>query len=182
MPLPITIQAKDMFDPGTNQFITIKEQHLLLEHSLMSIEKWESKWHKAYLSKLPKTSEESFDYLRCMCLTPNVDPMVFRAIDRKTVKDIADYIKDPMTATTIKRLNNKPPSRDIITNELIYFWMTSYGIPFEPCRKWHFNHLMTLIEVASVKNEPPKKMGMRDILSQNASLNAARRAALHTKG
>lgn len=159
----------------------MKAQTVELEHSLLSIAKWESKWHKPYLSMEAKTEEESLDYIRCMCLTRNVDPTVFRALTRENVKAISDYIADPMTATTFNR-KDKRRSREIITNELVYFWMANFSIPFDPCQKWHFNRLMTLIEIAAIKNEPPKKMGTRDILKQNAMLNAQRRAKLGTRG
>lgn len=181
MPLTIVVPGRDFYDPETNRFISVKEQKLVLEHSLLSIAKWESKWHKAYLSKTKKTDEENIDYIRCMCLTEPPDPNVFYALTVQNVKDIADYISNPMTATTFKNQNQRP-SREIITNELIYFWMTNFNIPFDPCQKWHLNRLMTLIEVASIKSQPGKKMSKRDILSQNAALNAARRAKYGTKG
>lgn len=152
-----------------------------MEHSLLSLSKWEMKWHKPYLSREPKTEEENFDYIRCMCLTEPNDPNVFYALTEDNIKSIADYISNPMTATTFHN-QDKRPSREIITNELIYFWMTSFNIPFDPCQKWHLNRLMTLIEVASIKNQPSKKMNKRDILSQNAALNAARRAKYGTRG
>lgn len=181
MPISITIPEKDLFDPQLNRFITIHQQTLSFEHSLLSISKWESKWHKAYLTKDPKTEEETLDYLRCMCLTQNVDPLVFRAMDAKSARALSDYISDPMTATTINRKNNRP-SREIVTNELIYYWMVELGIPFDPCQKWHLNRLMTLIEVTSIKKQPPKKMGKKDLMSRNAALNAQRKARLGTHG
>ena len=182
MPLPITVPARELFDPKTNLFITIKEQKIVLEHSLLSISKWESKWHKPYLSKVQKTEEESIDYIRCMLVSPKeVDDQIFLALTPENVKSIADYISDPMTATTFKTQDQKP-NREIITNELVYFWMANFQIPFDPCEKWHFNRLMTLIEVASLKNQPPKKMSQKEIMRQNAALNAKRRAKLHSKG
>lgn len=181
MPLTITVPEREFFDPKTSRFLTVRRQTLTLEHSLLSISKWESKWHKAYLSREPKTDEQNIDYIRCMCLTPPSDPNVFMALTQKNVKDIADYMSDPMTATTFHN-QDKRPSREIITNELIYFWMTSFNIPFDPCQKWHLNRLMTLIEVASIENQPSKKMGKRDILKQNAALNAQRRARYGTRG
>lgn len=181
MPLTISVLGKDFFDPKTNRFITVKPQKLVLEHSLLSISKWEMKWHKPYLTKEPKSEEENFDYIRCMCITKPSDPNVFLALTRENIQDIAVYIADPMTATTFHNRDQKP-SREIITNELIYFWMANFSIPFDPCQKWHLNRLMTLIEVASIKNQPPKKMSQRDILNQNASLNAIRRAKYGTKG
>ncbi len=181
MPLTITVLPKDFYDPKINRFISVKEQKLVLEHSLLSISKWEMKWHKAYLSREAKTDEENIDYIRCMCLTEPSDPNVFFALSSQNIKDIADYISNPMTATTFHN-RDKRPSREIITNELIYFWMSNFGIPFDPCQKWHLNRLMTLIEVASIKNQPSKKMSKKDILSRNAALNAQRRAKYGTKG
>lgn len=181
MPLTISVLGKEFFDSKTNRFITVKPQKLVLEHSLLSISKWEMKWHKPYLTKEPKSEEENFDYIRCMCITEPSDPNVFLALTRENIQDIAAYIADPMTATTFHNRDQKP-SREIITNELIYFWMANFSIPFDPCQKWHLNRLMTLIEVASIKNQPPKKMSQRDILNQNASLNAIRRAKYGTKG
>ena len=181
MPLVLTIPEREFYDDRTGRFITTKKTTLQLEHSLLSITKWESKWHKPYLSKAQKTEEEALDYIRCMCIGKDVDPTVFRAITAKQAKMIADYINDPMTATTIKRKDNRP-SREIITNELVYFWMTSFSIPFDPCEKWHFNRLMTLIEIASIKNQPPKKMGKRQAAQERSALNAQRRAKYNTHG
>lgn len=181
MPVTITIPGRDLFDPNTKRFITVKTQKLVLEHSLISISKWEAKWHKPYLSRDEKTNEENIDYIRCMCLTQNVDPNVFYALDPKSAKIISDYISDPMTGTTFHN-QDKRHGREIITNELIYFWMTQFGIPFDPCEKWHLNHLMTLINVAAIKNQPSKKMGKKDILSRNAALNAQRRARFGSLG
>jgi hypothetical protein len=181
MPLLIHIPKKELFDEKNGKFITVKETNISLEHSLISISNWESKWHKPYLSSEKKTTEEFFSYLQCMCLTKNVDPNVFYALDGDDVKKIAEYITDSMTATTFKNHDQKK-SREIITSELIYFWMTNFNIPFEPCQKWHLNRLLTLIEIASIKNQPPKKMGKREAAQQRAALNASRRAKYNTRG
>ena len=181
MPISITIPDRELFDQVNSRFITIKGRTLTFEHSLLSITKWESKWHKPYLSKTEKTQEESIDYLRCMCLDKDIDPKIFMAIDGVSMKKIVSYIEDPMTATTIKDNNNRK-SHEIITNELVYYWMTELNIPFEPCQKWHFNRLMTLIQVASIKKAPPKKMGKREAAHERALLNAQRRAKYNSKG
>lgn len=181
MPLQIFIKERELYDPKRNRFITIKPQKLILEHSLISLSKWEAKWHKAYLSREEKTEEESVDYIRCMCLSQNFDPNVVYGIDKENIKLITDYIQDPMTATTIHE-RDKHPSREIITNELIYFWMTEFNIPFDPCEKWHLNRLMTLIRVASIKSQPGKKMSSKELMSRNALLNAQRRAKYGTRG
>ena len=181
MPLSITIPGKELYDEETGLFITIKDTTVVMEHSLLSISKWESKWHKPYLSREPKTNEENIDYLRCMCLTQGIDPKVFLALDQRSAKAIGDYIADPMTATTIKHRDNRP-SREIITNEIIYYWMADLGIPFDPCQKWHFNHLMTLIQVAFAKQQPEKKMSRKEMLAERKMLNSQRRAKYHTHG
>lgn len=181
MPLTITIPGQDLYDQETGRFITTKSTTVALEHSLLSISKWESKWHKPYLSRDARTDEEVIDYFRCMCLTPNVDPKVFYGLTKANFKAIEAYIQDPMTATTIKR-QDKKPSRRIITSEVIYYWMAQAQIPFDPCQKWHFNRLMMLLEVAAAESQPSKKMKPNDVLRQNHALNAARRAKHNTRG
>ena len=181
MPIPIHIRGKELYDSENNRFITVKDANLMFEHSLLSISKWEAKWHKPYLSTEKKTQEEYLDYLRCMCLTQNYDPNVFYAMDQKNAKAIADYIADSQTATTIRKQDQRP-SREIITNEIIYYWMTELNIPFEPCQKWHLNRLFTLIQVASIKKQPSKKMGKKEAARERAALNASRRAKYHTRG
>ena len=181
MPLTIIVPGREFFDSSKNEFVEVKETKLSLEHSLISVSKWESKWHKPYLSRDAKTEDETIDYIRCMTLNGPIDPNVYLALTRKNIEDIVDYIKDPMTATTIKR-ENRRPSREIVTNELIYYWMTALNIPFDPCQKWHLSRLMTLIEICSIKNAPPKKMSKRDVLNKYKSLNDARRKALGTSG
>ena len=178
--LQITIPASEQFDESTNEFIDTKEQTLQLEHSLISLSKWESKWCKPFLSIKDKTDEETIDYVRCMTLTQNVKPEVYYNLTAENFTQVTDYINAPMTATTFTN-NEQKPSREIITAELIYYWMIQHDIPFE-CQKWHLNRLLTLIRVCSVKNTPAKKMSRSDLMSRNASLNAARRAKLNTKG
>ena len=176
--ISIHIEEHEAFNELTNEFITIKPQTLVLEHSLIAISKWESKWHKPFLNKNNKSTEEALDYIRCMTITPNVDPNVYNFISEKDILRIDEYISDPMTATTF---SEQGKSRSIITAEIIYYWMVTFNIPFE-CQKWHLNRLLTLINVCSIKNSPQKKMSKSEIASKNASLNAARRKALGTKG
>ena len=182
--LKITIPAcAEQYDEVNNSFLpATKEKTLSLEHSLVSLSKWEAKWHKAYLSKEPKTTEEFIDYVRCMTLTQNVDPKVYSALSvmPQLLAKVSAYIDESMTATTFPK-GNKPPSREIITSEIIYYWMVSYNIPFE-CQKWHLSRLLTLINVCNVKNAPQKKMSRKELMSRNRALNAARRKRLNTKG
>ena len=177
--ISIHIPETEYFDESKNEFVSIKEQTLILEHSLISVSKWESKWHKPFLEKNDKTTEEVIDYLRCMTITQNVDPNVYYNISESDILRIKDYIDDSMTATTFS--NQGRPNRQIITAEIIYYWMVTFNIPFE-CQKWHLNRLLTLVNVCSIKNQPSKKMSKSDIRSRNAALNAARRAQLGTKG
>lgn len=178
--LKITISGKEMFNEETQEFFETKSYTIQLEHSLVSVSKWESKWNKPFLGKQEKTVEETIDYIRCMTITQNIDPVVYNGLTNDNVKVINKYIDAPMTATTFSdgkgKINN-----DIITSELIYYWMTALSIPME-CQRWHLNRLLTLIRVCNVKNNPPKKMSKRELMQRNASLNAARRAQFNTKG
>ena len=179
--LTIVIPETEEFDPVTSTFTVHKREVLNLEHSLVSLSKWESKWKKPFLSDKDKTPEETIDYVRCMTVNNNVDPSVYKRLSSKAVQQINDYISDPMTATTFSEDKNKKKNREVVTAELIYYWMVALQIPFE-CQKWHLNRLITLIRVCNIKNEPRKKMNKADIYRQNAALNAARRRMHGSKG
>ena len=156
-----------------------KDTFLRLEHSLISISKWESKYHVPFIGS-DKTDEQTLDYIRCMCLNGDVDDKIFDWLTPSNIVDINEYIADPMTATVVNDKNTKK-STEKVTSELIYYWMIAYNVPVE-FEKWHINRLIMLIRVCAAKNEDPKKMTKREIMSQNKALNAARRAKLHTKG
>ena len=179
--LRIVVPGQELWDEEKQEFINTKEQVLQLEHSLISLSKWEAKWCKVFLSKQEKTAEETIDYIKCMTITPNVDPEVYNHLTRENIKEIEDYIAAPMTATYFSSDNAGKSSREQVTSELIYYWMIALNIPFG-CQKWHLNRLLTLIKVCNIKNQPPKKMSKREIMSRNAALNAARRQQLNTKG
>lgn len=179
--LRITIPATELWDESKEEFINIKEQTLQLEHSLVSLSKWESKWCKPFFSKQEKTQEQIIDYVRCMTITQNVNPEIYKYLSRDNLKQINDYIDAPMTATWFSEDKNKKGNDKQITSEIIYYWMIAFNIPFE-CQKWHLNKLMTLIRVCDIKNQPPKKRSQKEIMSRNAALNAARRKRLNSKG
>ena len=179
--LQITVPASEWFNEKTNEFINYKEQTLQLEHSLVSLSKWESKWCKPFFSKKEKSLEETLDYIRCMTLTKNVDESVYSRLTRSNIEEINKYIEAPMTATYISQGRNGGVNNEIVTSELIYYWMISLQIPFE-CQKWHLNRLLKLVQVCNVKNAPPKKMSKRERASSYASLNAARRKQMNTRG
>lgn len=179
--LEITIPGNECYNEATQEFITTKPHTLQLEHSLVSISKWEAKWHKPFLGKGEKTSEEAIDYIRCMTINKGVDPVVYNAIPKSEIERINAYLSDSMTATWF---NEKDPGRrnnEIATSEVIYYWMISLQIPPE-YDKWHLNRLMTLIRVCNIKNTPGKKMSKRELLGQQQALNAARRQRLSSHG
>jgi hypothetical protein len=185
--LRIVIPAKqgiELWDEEQEMFIqtpSFKEQTLQLEHSLVSLSKWESKWNKPFLTKTEKTIEETLDYIKCMTLTQNVPPEAYNNLTEDNLKQINEYIGAPMTATYISEDKSAKGSHETVTSELIYYWMIALNIPFE-CQKWHLNRLLTLVKVCNVKNAPPKKMGKKALMSRNAALNAARKQQLGTRG
>ena len=178
--LEIVVPGREVYDEDKNEFITSKPTRLTLEHSLISLSKWESKWEKPFLSS-EKNNIEMIDYIKCMTLTQNVDPLVYASLSQDNIEEISKYIEASMTATVINNKENKRGKKEIVTAEIIYYWMVTLNIPFE-CQKWHLNKLLTLIEVCSIKNQPEKKMSRNEILRSNRSLNAARRAKYKTRG
>ena len=179
--LQISIPANEQWDERKQEFVRTKGQTLQMEQSLVSLSKWESKWNKAFLSKEAKTSEETLDYIKCMTVTPNVNPDIYNGLTREHIAKINKYIEAPMTATVFSDDKTAKNNRETVTAELIYYWMIALQIPFE-CQHWHLNRLLTLVKVCNVKNSPPKKMSKRDLASRNARLNAARRQQLNTRG
>ncbi len=178
--LQITIPATELWNEKTEEFVKTKEQVLQLEHSLVSLSKWESKWCKPFMSKTVKTSEETIDYIRCMTITQNVDFDAYNCITNEIIDEVSKYIEAPMTATTFSDKKNVF-NKEIITAEIIYYWMVALTIPFE-CQKWHLNRLLTLINVCNIKSQPKKKVAKGDIYARNRALNAARKKSLNTTG
>lgn len=182
MALVIKVPEKELFDEVKQEFIYVPETTLKLEHSLVSISKWESKWKKPFISKENKTQEETIDYIKCMTISQNVDENVYRCLSNHDVQMINDYIADPMTATWFSDDTKKKQNSRVITSELIYYWMIALNIPVE-FQKWHLNRLITLIEVCSEESsQENKKMTKRELLQRNKKINDARKAALHTRG
>lgn len=179
--LEIVIEEPEQWDEKNEIFIESKKHILRLEHSLVSISKWESKWEKPFLSKEDKTVEQTIDYIKMMTLTQNVDSKIYNYLSNENIFEINKYIEAPMTATTFSKDNNQGRSNEIITSELIYYWMIALSIPFE-CQKWHLNRLLTLIRVCNIKNQPPKQMGKQELMRRNAAINEARRKKLNSKG
>lgn len=179
--LQIIVPEVEKWDEERLEFVYNKSYTLNLEHSLVSISKWESKWCVPFLSKEDKTVEQTIDYIKCMTINQNVPNYVYENLTNQNISDVSDYINAPMTATSFSNHSNNKGSREIFTAELIYYSMIALNIPFE-CQKWHLNRLLTLIRVCDIKNTPPQKMNRRDMLNKNAALNAARKKQLNTKG
>ena len=179
--LTIIVPGVEMFDEQTQEFVTRNDVTLDLEHSLVSLSKWESKHEKPFLGQSEKTHEEIIDYIKLMTLTPNVPDEVFLKLSEKNIIAINNYIESKMTATWFSEAPGAPKSRDVITAELIYYWMITFQIPFE-CENWHLNRLFTLIRICNIKQAKPKKMSRSEIAARNRELNAQRRSQLGTKG
>lgn len=180
----LTIKIPDMeyFDEESQEFVSIKGRILELEHSLISISKWEAKWHKPFLSTDERTVEQTIDYIKCMTInSKGIDDTVYNGLSMENIKAINDYINDSMSATWFNDQNNKKPSREVVTSELIYYWMVAYQIPSE-YEKWHLNRLMNLIRICNIKNQPDKKMSKSAIMRQNRALNEARKKKFNTSG
>ena len=180
--LKIVLPERELWDEQKEEFIEFKEYNLTLEHSLVSLSKWESRWHKPFLSTENISREESIDYIRCMTITQNIPDEVYQYIPDYIIEQVEKYISSPMTATyiyedkTVNVINREP-----VTSELIYYWMITLNIPME-CQKWHLNRLITLIKVCNKKSQPRKKTSRRELASKYASINAARRKKYNTKG
>lgn len=180
--LTLIVPGIDLFDEDTQEFTTKESFSLELEHSLVSLSKWESKFEKPFLDTKEKTEEESLYYIKCMILTPEYPPNVFDRFTPDNFQEINQYIEAKMTATTFQENNRRStPAREIITSELVYYWMVTFNVPME-CQYWHLNRLFTLLKVFSLKNSKPEKVSRRELLARNRELNAKRKAELGTTG
>lgn len=180
--LKVTIPAQELFDNANQKFITTEPITFQIEHSLISLSKWESEWHVAFLDKKrKKTPSEILDYIRCMTITQNIKPEAYLFITSEILQEILDYVDNPMSATKITDNRLGSPTNEPVTSEMLYAQMIMYGVPVE-FEKWHLNRLMTLLKVLRKMNTPAKKMSRSEILSRNSSLNAWRKAHWGTTG
>lgn len=179
--LHITVSGAEMFDETRQEFITHGDVDLVLEHSLVSLSKWESIYEKPFLGEGEKTTEEVIGYIKSMTLTPEVPEEIFHRLSEENVTKINEYIDAKMTATWFNDAPGAPRAREVITSEVIYYWLIAFQIPFE-CETWHLNRLFTLIRVCNIKQAKPEKMSRAEIAARNRELNAQRRAQWGTKG
>ncbi len=179
--LIITVPGVEMFDETSQEFVTKGDVVLELEHSLVSLSKWEAIYEKPFLGEMSKTSEEILSYIKAMTLTSEVPEDVYHKLSDDNIKEINSHIEAKMTATWFNETPGAPESRDVITAELVYYWMTVFHIPFE-CETWHLNRLFTLIRICNVKQSKPKKMTRTEMAQRNRELNAQRKKQLGTTG
>lgn len=181
--LTIKIHGEELFDEETNQFITIDEATIHLEHSLVSLSKWESKYKKPFLSSTEKTEEEVYDYIRCMVVSPEgaLDGEII--LSNENLERIQKHIGDTRSATTFNELPQQSGAgrRETITSELIYYWMVAFNVPIE-CETWHLNRLFSLLKICNIKNSKGKKIPKNEIARRNRELNEKRKAELNTRG
>jgi hypothetical protein len=179
--LTIVVPESEGFDERTSEFVPLPGFVLELEHSLVSLSKWESEFCKPFLSSVEKSPEEILQYIKAMTLTPEVSPEVYYRFSKENYDQVDAYINAKMTATWFKEESNKKKNSEIITSELIYYWMLSLNIPFES-ERWHLNRLFTLVRVCSEKNNPTPSLSKGEMMAQRRALNEQRRAQLNTKG
>ena len=180
----LTLKTQDVeaFNTSEELFENIPGRTIRLEHSLVSVSKWERRWKKPFLNTDEKTAEEILDYIRVMTITQNIPELFYSTLTEANINEVIQYINNPMTATTFSDSTNMP-SREIITAEIIYFWVITFNIPIE-CQKWHLNRLLTLVKVCSIKNNPKAqhKLSKDGSRARNRRLNAERRAKLNSDG
>lgn len=181
--LLINVPSVDLFDETKQEFVTFNGESLMLEHSLVSLSKWESFTEKPFLGKESKTLDETLEYVRLMTITPVNSPEVYEHLSPSNFKAINDYIDSKMTATWFKASPQSKGNDEIITAEIIYYWMIALQIPFE-CQYWHLNRLLTLVKVMNLKNSPDKKdtRVTQDDIAARRALNDSRLAELNTTG
>jgi len=179
--LTIQVPLAEGFDNSTQKFVETEFFKLELEHSLFSLSKWEMKYEKPFLTSDDKSAEETAYYIRCMIQTPDVPDEVIKKITKQNLEDINQYIAAKMTATWFTEPKNAPQNREIITNELMYYWMVALQIPWE-AQYWHLNRFLTLIKVCNHKNQPPKKMSRRELAQRHREINEQRRREYGSNG
>jgi hypothetical protein len=172
----------ELFDASSGTFKKAGDGYVMdLEHSLISVSKWEEKWEVPFLADTEKTDEQVMDYVKCMVVGPEPPPEIWARLTADHVKAIQDHISAKKTATWFSKKKPSGPAREIITSELIYYWMVTHNIPPE-YQNWHLSRLLTLIEVCNVKNAPAEKKDPKTAAAERRALNDARRKQHNTTG
>jgi hypothetical protein len=179
--LRIIIEGDEIYNEETEEFGSFNDVVVDLEHSLISLSKWESKFQKPFLSSAEKTSEETFGYIQAMVISPEIDPDVLFRCSQKNINDVQEYIESSQSATTFGQMPERRGPGEVITSELIYYWMVAFQIPFE-CETWHLNRLFSLIRICNIKNSKPQRMSRVEAAQRNRELNAQRRREFGTSG
>jgi hypothetical protein len=179
--LKIIVLGTEYFDEETETFETVGDIELELEHSLISLSKWESKYQVPFLTQNNKTAEEVYFYIEAMILTPNFPRGIAQKFSQQNIEEVNNYIESKESATTFGKMPERRGRGEIITSELIYYWMVAFTIPFE-CEYWHLNRLFALIRICNIKNEKPKKMSRTELVTRNRELNEQRKAQFNTRG
>jgi hypothetical protein len=179
--LTIVVPLVESFDEESEEFVVTDSMTLELEHSLVSLSKWESTHEKPFLGKDPKTTEETLDYIRCMVIGENPPAEIFQKLSKENFEEINAYLEAKMTATWFNEPPGPPKANIVITAELVYYWMVALEIPFE-CENWHLNRLFTLIRICDIKGQKPKKMSRAEVMARNRELNEQRKRQLGTRG
>jgi hypothetical protein len=179
--LKLIIPSREYFNESTSTFESVEEFELELEHSLVSLSKWESKYQKPFLDPNEKSGEEIIGYIEAMILTPIYPPDFYDRFDQSNLDQINAYIESKESATTFGQMPERRGRGETITSELIYYWMVAFNIPFE-CERWHLNRLFALIRICNIKNSKPRKMSRNEIAQRNRELNARRREKFNTTG
>jgi hypothetical protein len=179
--LTITVPETELYDEKSSEFISLPSVTLELEHSLVALSKWESKYEKPFFAKDDKSSEEIHGYFEAMCVGPIPPRDIWHRLSPENSTAINEYLGAKMTATWFTEVGVPPKTSETVTSELIYYWMTALNIPFT-CETWHLNRLFTLIRIANMKTAKPKKMSRAEVAQRNRELNAQRRKQLGTTG
>ncbi len=179
--LKLTVLGQELYNEVTEEFSTQPDVVLELEHSLVSLSKWESKNQKPFLAPGEKTPEEIIDYISCMIISPEVNSEILFRMSQQNLEDIRNYIDSKQSATTFGEMPQRPSRVEVVTSELIYYWMVAFTIPPE-YQYWHLNRLFALIRICNVKNSKPKPMSKNEIAMRNREINEQRRQQYNTKG
>lgn len=179
--LKLIVGEEEFYNEVTEMFETTQGFELELEHSLISLSKWESKTKIPFLTKEAKTEEQIRLYVEAMIITPDYPSDIVAMLSQENMNTINRYIESTESATTFGSMPETKGRGETITSELIYYWMVAFNIPFE-CERWHLNRLFSLIRICNIKNTKPKQMSKHELAARNRALNEERKKKYNTSG